>query len=226
MPKIKFPPKLSDCHFLIEKLIRRGGVIIPNPENVWISPEIFIGAGTIIYPNCYLWGDADSSVGEDCEIGPSAFLRGRFKIGKRVKIGFNAEIVRSKIDDETKVPHFSHVGDALIGKGSNIAAGVIFCNYDGKYKHQTIINDNAFIGSGVMLIPSKEDTPLVIGKGAFIAAGAIITKEVKEYSVVMGVNTVVKGKACLVDEIGWEIISKNDHPILRAQPEEPDQGYP
>lgn len=217
-----FPPKVSSSKELMEKF----GRFCVDPDNTYISPLVSIYDGTIIFPNTYIVGNnKDNFIGRNCDIGPNAFLRDWFIIEDDVKIGFGAEVVRSKIGARTKIPHFCHVGDAVIGRDCNIAAGVIFCNYDGKYKLQTILEDDVFIGSCVMLIPSKKATPLKICRGAFIAAGAIVTKEVAEYAFVIGTNLVALHKACMVDEIGWELVPRSEHPILRLRPEEPDQGY-
>lgn len=200
-----------------------------DPDNTYIGQNVAIGEGTVIEPGVYIFdfdrpGGKYNVIGNNCRIGSGAKLREWFLIGNNVLIS-GAEIVRSKIGDETKIPHWCHIGDATIGSGCNIAAGVIFCNYDGKYKRQTILEDDVFVGSGAMLIPSKNITPLKIGRGAFIAAGAIVSKNVKEYSFVKGVN-IVSSKVCAVDEIGWELVPRSEHPILRARPEEPDLGFP
>lgn len=189
---VRFPPKLSQLPNLLIKLTERCGVNIVDPDSVWIASEITIGRGTTIYPNCYLVGDTKSDVGENCEIGPSAYLRDWFNIGNRVKVGFNAEIVRSSVGDETKIPHFCHVGDAIIGRGCNIAAGTVFCNFDGHKKQRIIIGDYVFVGSGVNLI-----APVKIADHAYIGAGAIVSKDVKPYDLIIGVNKVCRKKVLL-----------------------------
>ena len=125
-----------------------------------------------------------------------------------MKIGFNAEVVRSKIGEGTKVPHFCHVGDAIIGKNCNIAAGVIFCNFDGEQKSVTTIGDNVFIGSGVMLITSAKHN-LRIGDHAYIAAGAIISKDVKPHYLMIGINKTVKEKRAFK----WRLYSISEHKV-------------
>src|SRR5690606_12766474 len=82
------------------------------------------------------------------------------------------EVKNSRIDDGSKVNHLTYVGDATIGTKVNVGAGTITCNYDGAAKHRTVIGDNAFIGSGVMLV-----APVEIGKDATIGAGSTITKD-------------------------------------------------
>ena len=208
---MNFPQKVSQRIDFLEKFIYYGGVNIFDPDSVWISPEISIGRGTRIYPNCYLVGDKNSEIGESCEIGPSAFLRDWFKIGNRAKIGFNAEVVRSSVGDRTKIPHFCHVGDATIGRDCNIAAGVEIGNYNGHKKNQTIVKDCVFIGIGAKII-----APVRIGTHAYIGAGAIISKDVKPYSIIIGVNKVMEGKKSYYwPHNGWYIYPTSTHPILK-----------
>lgn len=206
---INFPPKMRRE---VEFTKLRGEITVVSPENTWIGPEISIGGGTIIYPNSYLIGKDESIIGDNCEIGPSAFLRDWFKIGDNVKIGFNAEVVRSSVGDGTKIPHFCHVGDAVIGRGCNIAAGTVFCNYDGNKKQKTVIGDYVFIGAGVNLI-----APVFIGKHAYIAAGAIVSKDVPPYSLIVGVNKIVENKKSYCDKPGWHIYPIDEHPVLKGR---------
>lgn len=203
-----FPPKLSTRADLLQKFIYQGGVIIPWPDNVWISPEVEIGRNTIIYPNSYLIGDANSSMGESCEIGPNAFLRGWFKIGDRVKIGFGAEIVRSSINDGSKTPHSCHVGDGIVGKDCNVAFGVVFCNFGGEEKNITIVEDDVFIGAGVLLIPSVK-CGLRLGAGSFIGAGEVINRDVPPQSVIYAKRSLpIHAEMIAIKENGkWKIIS-------------------
>ena len=224
MQGMGFPPKVSSRDFLMERF----GRFCVDPASVWIGPKVIIGEGTVIEPNVYIFDRPDGKpnrIGENCRIDTNVKLREWFELGDEIHLGHCAEVVRSRIGNQTQASHWCHIGDAIIGSSCNIAAGVIFCNYDGKYKRQTILKDDVFVGSGAKLIPTAKTTPLIISRGAFIAAGAIISKNVKEYSFVKGVN-IVSSKVCAVDEIGWELVSKNEHPILRAQPEEADQGYP
>lgn len=130
--------------------------------------ESSIGAGTVIHSNCHIEG---ATTGDDCEIGPFARLRPGAALANNVKIGNFVEVKKSTIADGSKVNHLTYIGDAVIGTGVNIGAGTITCNYDGANKHQTIIGDNVFIGSGVELV-----APVEIGKGATIGAGSTISK--------------------------------------------------
>jgi bifunctional UDP-N-acetylglucosamine pyrophosphorylase/glucosamine-1-phosphate N-acetyltransferase len=127
-----------------------------------------IGSGNIIHSNCHIEG---ASTGDDCEIGPFSRLRPGAVLAERIKIGNFVEVKKSTIAAGSKVNHLSYIGDTTIGTGVNVGAGTITCNYDGANKYQTVIGDNAFIGSGVELI-----APVEIGKGATIGAGSTISK--------------------------------------------------
>lgn len=110
-------------------------------------------------------------MGSECEVGPFARLRPGAELANNVKIGNFVEVKKSTIADGSKVNHLTYIGDAVIGSGVNIGAGTITCNYDGANKHQTIIGDDVFVGSGVELV-----APVEIGKGATIGAGSTISK--------------------------------------------------
>ncbi|MGI6038016.1 MAG: bifunctional UDP-N-acetylglucosamine diphosphorylase/glucosamine-1-phosphate N-acetyltransferase GlmU [Limnochordia bacterium] len=112
-------------------------------------------------------------VGDGATIGPYAYIRPGSDIGPQAKVGDFVELKNCQLGAGSKVPHLSYVGDAVIGKGVNIGAGVITCNYDGKNKHVTIVEDGAFVGSNSNLV-----APVTIGSGAYVAAGSTITKEV------------------------------------------------
>ena len=132
--------------------------------------ESSLGAGTVVHSNCHIEG---ATTGSDCEIGPFARLRPGAELANNVKIGNFVEVKKSTVADGSKVNHLTYIGDAEIGKGVNVGAGTITCNYDGANKHKTTIGDGAFIGSGVELV-----APVKVGVNATIGAGATITKEV------------------------------------------------
>ncbi len=147
-------------------VIGKDSIIYPGVRIV----DSKVGNGTSVLDNSLIEG---SVIGEGSSIGPSARLRPGSETGKRVKIGNYVEMKSSKIADGSKASHLSYIGDAIIGKNVNIGAGTITCNYDGRKKHRTVIEDDVFIGSDTQLI-----APLKIGKGAFIAAGSTITRDV------------------------------------------------
>jgi bifunctional UDP-N-acetylglucosamine pyrophosphorylase/glucosamine-1-phosphate N-acetyltransferase len=128
-----------------------------------------LGADTVVHSHCVLEG---SAAGDDCEIGPFSRLRPGTVLSGHVKVGNFVEMKNSHVAPHSKVNHLTYVGDAALGTGVNVGAGTITCNYDGANKHRTVIGDNAFIGSGVMLV-----APVEIGAGATIGAGSTITKD-------------------------------------------------
>jgi len=119
-----------------------------------------------------------AEVGEQCQVGPYAFLRPGTKLGNHVKIGDFVEIKNTVIGENSKVPHLSYVGDAIVGSHVNIGCGAITANYDGYNKSKTEIGDNVFVGSNSNLI-----APLKIGSGAYIVAGSTITQDVADNDV-------------------------------------------
>ena len=128
-----------------------------------------IGNGSIIEHSTVL----ESSLGQEVKVGPYAYLRPGTVAHNHVKIGDFVEIKKSVIGENSKIPHLSYVGDAEIGSGVNVGAGTITCNYDGKNKYKTIIEDGAFIGSNSNLV-----APVQIGKSAVIGAGSTVSKDV------------------------------------------------
>jgi bifunctional UDP-N-acetylglucosamine pyrophosphorylase/glucosamine-1-phosphate N-acetyltransferase len=115
----------------------------------------------------------EAQIGDECNIGPFAYLRPGTVLHRGVKVGDFVEIKKSIIGPGSKVPHLSYVGDAELGIGVNVGAGTITCNYDGKNKWPTILEDGAFIGSNTNLV-----APVRIGKNAVTGAGSTITRDV------------------------------------------------
>ena len=120
-------------------------------------------------------------IGADATVGPFTYLRPGTHLGRGTKAGGFVEIKGSQIGDGSKVPHLSYVGDAVIGKRSNIGAATVFVNYDGERKHKTVVGDDVRIGSDSMLI-----APLTIGDRAYTAAGSVITEDVPEDALGVG----------------------------------------
>ena len=123
----------------------------------------------------------EAEIADECIIGPYAHLRPGNRLRRKVKIGNFVELKKSVVGDGSKVPHLTYVGDSTVGERVNVGAGTITCNYDGFGKHQTIIEDGAFIGSNSCLV-----APVRIGRGAYVAAGSTITQEVAPDALAFG----------------------------------------
>ncbi|MBS3952105.1 MAG: bifunctional UDP-N-acetylglucosamine diphosphorylase/glucosamine-1-phosphate N-acetyltransferase GlmU [Methylomicrobium sp.] len=153
-------------------VILEGSINLGN--NVKIGANCIIKNAIIhddveILPNCII---EDAEVGRGSRVGPFARLRPQALLADNVHIGNFVEIKKTKIATGSKVNHLSYIGDSVIGSHVNIGAGTITCNYDGVNKFQTIIGDNAFIGSNSQLV-----APVSIGNNATIGAGSTITKD-------------------------------------------------
>ena len=129
-----------------------------------------IGNGVTIQPYSVM---AESVVGDGARVGPFAHIRAGSDLARGVHIGNFVEIKKSRIGDGSKANHLTYLGDALVGRGVNIGAGTITCNYDGVKKGVTVIEDGAFIGSDSQLI-----APVTIGRGAYIGSGSTIRRPV------------------------------------------------
>ncbi|GAA5185089.1 bifunctional UDP-N-acetylglucosamine diphosphorylase/glucosamine-1-phosphate N-acetyltransferase GlmU [Acinetobacter kookii] len=153
--------------------------------NCELGDNVEIGAGCVIKNSKIASGTKvqpysifdNAVVGEDTQIGPFARLRPGAKLANEVHIGNFVEVKNSTIGLGSKANHFTYLGDAEVGAGSNIGAGTITCNYDGANKFKTIIGDSAFIGSNSSLV-----APVSIGNGATVGAGSVITRDVAENS--------------------------------------------
>ena len=156
-----------DVGVVVEGEVELGDGVSVGPYTV--LRNVKIGAQTKIESHCVL----DSAiVGRDCRIGPYARLRPEARLADQVHVGNFVEIKKSTMGEGAKANHLAYVGDATVGARVNIGAGVITCNYDGANKHQTVIGDDAFIGTDSQLI-----APVTIGKGAYIAAGSSISRD-------------------------------------------------
>lgn len=162
----------SDC------LIRSGTVI----ENSTLADAVLIRQSCII---------ADSTIGSGAKIGPFAHLRPGSEIGDEAHVGNFVETKKARLGKGAKANHLSYLGDAVIGAGSNIGAGVITCNYDGVNKHTTTIGEGVFVGSDSTLV-----APISVGDGAYIGAGSCITREVPA-------DALAVGRSRQVTKEGW-----------------------
>ncbi len=165
----------------IEKHQERG-VTFMAPEQTFVAPGVKIGKGTVIYPWCYM--ESGVEIGDDCKIGPFAKLRQGAVIGDESVIGSFVEVARAKIGKKVFAKHLAYLGDVTIEEGSNIGAGTVTANFDGKKKHQTKIGKKVFIGSNTVLV-----APVEIPDEVRTGAGSVVIPKtrVKKGDVVVGV---------------------------------------
>jgi bifunctional UDP-N-acetylglucosamine pyrophosphorylase/glucosamine-1-phosphate N-acetyltransferase len=164
------------------------GVTIVDPRSTWIDPGVTIAADAVIEPFTVLRGSTDvgagaivgphvvavdASVGPGASVGPFCYLRPGAELAEGAKAGTFVEIKNSQLAAGAKVPHLSYIGDASIGEGTNIGAGGITANYDGRSKQRTTIGSNVHTSCDNVFV-----APVTIGDGAWTAAGSVITDDV------------------------------------------------
>ena len=140
--------------------------------NVIFGPGVSVADGARIRAFSHLEG---ATVGEGCEVGPFARLRPGAVLMRQAKVGNFVEVKATTLGEGAKASHLTYLGDATVGAGANIGAGTITCNYDGYFKHKTVIGDRAFIGSNSALI-----APVRIGADAIVAAGSAVSRDVAD----------------------------------------------
>jgi bifunctional UDP-N-acetylglucosamine pyrophosphorylase/glucosamine-1-phosphate N-acetyltransferase len=155
--------------------------------NVVMTGTVNLGTRVSIGPNCQI---TDSEIGngveiransivegakiaDGCTVGPFARIRPGTTLAPGARVGNFVETKNASLGEDSKANHLAYVGDAQVGKRVNIGAGVITCNYDGANKHQTVIGDDAFIGSNSALV-----APVTVGEGATVGAGSAVSRDV------------------------------------------------
>ena len=166
------------------------GASLRAPDTVWFSWDTQLGRDVTVEPNVIFGSGvtvADgvtirafshlegATVGEGCEVGPYARLRPGAVLMRQAKVGNFVEVKATTMGEGAKASHLTYLGDATVGAGANIGAGTITCNYDGYFKHKTVIGDRAFIGSNSALI-----APVKIGADAIVAAGSAVSRDVAD----------------------------------------------
>lgn len=159
-----------DVNVILEGRVTLGDNVSIGPNTV--IKDSVIGSNSKIEPFSHI---DQAIIGEDCVIGPYARLREGSKIENTAKVGNFVETKNSILGTGSKANHFTYLGDTKVGEGTNIGAGTITCNYDGKDKHKTVIGDGSFIGSNSSLV-----APVTIGSNATVAAGSVINKDVPD----------------------------------------------
>ncbi len=166
------------------------GATLIAPETVWFAHDTVVGRDVLIHPNV-VFGPGVSiadkveikafsqlegaTVASGCIVGPYARLRPGTKMEEGSRVGNFVEVKNAVLGAGAKANHLTYLGDATVGARANIGAGTITCNYDGYFKYQTVIGENAFIGSNSALI-----APVKIGRDAIVAAGSTVSRDVAD----------------------------------------------
>lgn len=156
---------------------RLGRDVIVEP-NVIFAPGVDVASGTVVRAFSHLEG---AKVGSGAVIGPYARLRPGADLAENVHVGNFVEIKNARVDQGAKVNHLTYIGDAAIGARTNVGAGTITCNYDGVFKHKTIIGADVFVGSNTVMV-----APVTVGDNALTAAGSVITADVPNGALAFG----------------------------------------
>jgi len=178
----------ADLQTRLRDAAMEGGATLVDPNSVHLCHDTKLGRDVTVWPHV-VFGEGvviedgatihsfshldHCQVRKGASIGPYARLRPGADIGEGARIGNFVEVKKSKVEEGAKVSHLTYIGDARVGKGANVGAGTITCNYDGYNKHFTDIGEGVFIGSNSALV-----APVRIGAGAIIGAGSVITKDV------------------------------------------------
>lgn len=185
-------PDPSCVYLHVDVAIGQDAQLLPNTH---LLGQTSVGAGSVIGPNTIV---RDSQIGKGCQIqasviegavlrdhvhvGPFAHLRRGALLEDGVHMGNFGEVKNSRLGPSVKMGHFSYVGDADVGEGTNIGAGTITCNFDGERKNRTEIGEDVFVGSDTMLV-----APVKLGKGARTGAGSVVTRDVPDHGLAVGV---------------------------------------
>ncbi len=145
------------------------GVEIVDPDTTWIDADVIIAPGARILPCSVIEGA--TRIAEGCEVGPFSHLREGTVMQAGSEVGNFVETKKTVLGPKSKAKHLTYLGDTQVGSASNIGAGTITANYDGRDKHATIIGDRVFIGSGTVIV-----APAELKHGAATGAGAIVTR--------------------------------------------------
>ena len=158
--------------FVDVNVVFEGEVVLGDRVNIGpgcVIKDTVIEHDTEVRAHCVIEG---AQIGVACRIGPFARLRPAARLSRKARIGNFVEVKNATVGEGSKASHLTYIGDSRIGRDVNVGAGVVTCNYDGARKHETVIGDNAFIGSGVMLV-----APVTVHAGATIGAGSTIGKD-------------------------------------------------
>ena len=192
--------ELADVESVLQQRIRQQwmqqGVRLHDPASIVIDTQVHIGRGTTIGRGAHLQGSTtigeqvtiepysvlrDATVYDNASVGPFAHLRGNAVVQEHAVVGNFVEIKKSTLGAHSKAKHLAYLGDATVGVRSNIGAGVVTCNYDGKKKHATTIGDSVMVGANSSLV-----APIILEKNSLVAAGSTLTRDVPADALAIG----------------------------------------
>lgn len=202
--------ELAEHEYIAQVMLRTiamdAGVTMIDPDTVTLSWDTDFGQDVVIEPNVvfgpwtsvgdnvtiYAFSHIEGAIIENgASIGPFARIRPKSVIGKDASVGNFIEVNRSEFKEGAKAKHVSYIGDATIGEKTNIGAGTIIANYDGFFKHQSVIGKEVFVGSNSTII-----SPVQVGDKAIIAANSTVNKDVPE-------NAMAIARARQENHSGW-----------------------
>ena len=189
--------------FAHDTVLARDVTIEPN---VVFGPGVSVAEGAVIHAFCHIEG---ARIGPGVSVGPFARLRPGAVLEEKARVGNFVEIKNATLGPGAKANHLSYVGDATVGAAANLGAGTITCNYDGYFKHRTVIGERAFIGSNSALI-----APVRIGRDAIVAAGSAVSRDVGD-----GELRLVRGEQLV--KPGW---ADRFHDAMRKKKEAEKKG--
>ncbi|MGH9804512.1 MAG: bifunctional UDP-N-acetylglucosamine diphosphorylase/glucosamine-1-phosphate N-acetyltransferase GlmU [Candidatus Acidiferrales bacterium] len=172
-------------------------------ENAVLGDDVIIRPHTLVF---------NSRVADGASVGPFAHLRDAANIRRRARIGNYVEVKKSVVGEGTKAQHLTYLGDATVGRDTNIGAGTITCNYDGVNKNPTAIGDRVFIGSGTELV-----APVRVGSGGYVAAGSTVTENVPR-------DALAIARSRQLNKPGWARTRRQKLAAAKARKEEPPVG--
>lgn len=162
-------------------VVLRGRTVVGRGATIDVGcvvSDAVVGEGAVLKPYSVV---TESRVGSRAQIGPFAHLRPASEIGEEAHIGNFVETKKTVVHKGAKANHLAYLGDGVVGEGSNVGAGTIFCNYDGFQKHTTTLGKNVFIGSDSQLV-----APVTVGDGAYVATGTTVTADVPADALAIG----------------------------------------
>src|SRR5215216_4257741 len=169
-----------------------------------------VGNGVTVKDHCVI---VDSEVADHCVVGPFAHLRMNARVEEGAHVGNFVEMKKSRLGAKSKANHLTYLGDADVGERTNIGAGTITCNYDGKHKHPTVIEHDVKIGSDTMLV-----APVRVGARAVTGAGSVVTEDVPPDTLVAGVPAKFKKKLPREEEAPETQVTEEELTAVNREP--------